>query len=112
MTTHSRKNHDYYVKGALIDSKNVEEKIGAAEFNSLINNEQNVLPIHFFSVKNVKRLLKNTGFTLIDYRTFHLLCKPTFLDRILNRDHFVNKFNFLKTRYGRDILFIAKKIAE
>ena len=112
MTAHSRKNYDYYIKSTLIDSKNFEEKIVEAEFNSLINNVQNVLLIHFFSVKNIRRLLKNTGFALIDYRSFHILCKRSFLDRIIKRDQFVNRFSFLKARYGRDILFIAKKVAE
>jgi len=112
LTTHSRNDFDYYVKGYLKNSKSIEEKIREEKFNSLINIEQNVLPLHFFSIKNVKTILKNSGFVLLDYRSFHVLGKLTFLDKITNRDHLVNTFECLKTRFGRDILIISQKLVK
>jgi 2-polyprenyl-3-methyl-5-hydroxy-6-metoxy-1,4-benzoquinol methylase len=109
MTTHSRKDRGYYVKAVLKGSKSIEQKIGKEEFNSLIINDQNILPIHFFSVKNLQNILKNSGFILIQYRSYHILSKSSFFAGERNRDELVNTSDSLKSKFGRDILLICQK---
>lgn len=109
-TCHSRSNEDYYVKGYLKNSELIEERIGKEEFNSLIFNERDILPLHFFSMKNVIEMLKNLGFTILVLRSFHVLGRMSILDKIIDRDHVVNSIDFLKSRLGRDMAVIARKI--
>ncbi|MDH5266489.1 MAG: class I SAM-dependent methyltransferase [Candidatus Bathyarchaeota archaeon] len=109
MATHSREKCDYYVKEYLENSKVVEERIEKEEFNSLIFNEKNILPLRFFSRKSIIKELENSGFVLLDFRSFHVLGKASFLDKIIDRDRLVNSVDFLKTRLGRDILVTSRK---
>lgn len=109
MTTHSRKECDYYVKEYLKDSKVVEERIEKEEFNSLIFNERNILPLRFFSRKSITEVVQKSGFAMLDFRSFHILGKVLFLGKIIDRDSLVNSIDFLKTRLGRDILVIFQK---
>lgn len=108
-TTHSREKNDYYVKAYLKDSKVVEERIEKDEFNALIVNERNILPLHFFSRRNLVGALEKAGFTLLDFRSFHILKKMPILDKILDRDRLANSLEFFKIRLGRDMLLIARK---
>ena len=111
MTTHSRKNRGYYAKAILKGSKSIEQKIGKEEFNSLIINNQNILPIHFFSVQNLENILKNSGFILIQYRSYHILSKTRFLADKEDRDKLVNTSDSLKPKFGRDIMLLSQKQA-
>jgi len=108
-TCHSRRGYDYYAKGYLKCSKVIEERIEKEEFNSLIFNEENILPHHFFSPKSITEVLENLGFRLLNFRVFHVLGKMSVLDKIIDMDHLVNSMDFLKTRLGRDMLLIAQK---
>lgn len=108
-TTHSREKNDYYVKAYLKDSQVVEERIEKDEFNAIIFNERNILPLHFFSRRNLVEALERVGFMFLDFRSFHILKKIPILDKILDRDRLVNSLDFLKTRLGRDMLLIARK---
>jgi 2-polyprenyl-3-methyl-5-hydroxy-6-metoxy-1,4-benzoquinol methylase len=111
MTTHSRRSHGYYVTSFLKDSKLVEEKIRRKEFNSLIKNERNILPIHFFSIRNLYNILKKSGFVLINFRTYHIMSKFRTLAPDKDIDTLVNSSNILKAKFGRDILLISQKQA-
>lgn len=109
MTTHSKQGNDYYVKEYLQGSEFVEQRINQAEFNSLVKNDRQILPIHFFSIKNFSGILNDSGFRLLDFRVFHILRKSGILDRIADRDRVANAVSFLKARSGRDMLVIAQK---
>ena len=111
MTTHSRGKCDYYVKEYMRNSELVEQRIEKDEFNSLIFNENNILPLHFFSQKSIRTALENAGFVLLDFRSFHVLGKVRLLDKIIDRDRLVNSADFLKTRLGRDLLVVGQKIS-
>lgn len=108
MTTHSRRNYGYYKKGILRGSKSFEQRITKKEFNSLITNNQNILPIHFFSVQNLENILRKSGFILISYSGYHILSKTKTLTKEKYRDELLND-DFLKFRFGRDIMLISEK---
>jgi 2-polyprenyl-3-methyl-5-hydroxy-6-metoxy-1,4-benzoquinol methylase len=105
-TCYSRKNYDYYVKMYLKNSKVVEEVIDKDEFNLLIDNENNILPIHFFSKKSMFKMFHNFRFEIVDFKSFHILNRIPFVDHIVFRDKLVNSFSPLQSRLGRD-MFIA-----
>jgi len=109
LTTHSRQNHDYYMKDILKGTNAIELKIEKEEFDSLIRNQECILPLHFFSVNTISELLKETGFTLLDFRSFHILDGPGLVDKIVDRDEITNRFDRSKRKFGRDALFICKK---
>ena len=71
MTCHTVETDDCYAKDQYIDSKFIEENITKEDFNSLIFNNINVLPIHFFSKKTIIGLLKEAGFEIFDMEVFH-----------------------------------------
>jgi ubiquinone/menaquinone biosynthesis C-methylase UbiE len=110
MTTHSKENQDYYVKAYVKDSEMVEERIDKDEFDSLISNNKNILPLHFFSLKNITQIVENSGFSLLSFRSYHILGKIPLIDRVVGRDKLVNHCTFLKTRLGRDMLIICKVV--
>ena len=70
LTTHSP-NHDYFTKEYIKNATLIEEKISQEEFNSLVENQNNILPIHYFSKKNIFNILAESGFRTIDFRLFH-----------------------------------------
>jgi len=105
-TCHSRKDYDLYVKMYLRNREVVEEIIEKDEFNFLIRNEENILPIHFFSKKNIFKMLRDFHFEIIDFKSFHILNRIPFIDHIVFRDKLVNSFPLLQSRLGRD-MFIA-----
>ncbi len=91
MTTHA-KNQDYFAKEYLIGQELIEEKIGEEEFNSLISNKSNILPLHFFSTKSIQNTMRDSGYKLLDYRLFHI----------------VNRIDS-KKKEARDILLVGQK---
>jgi ubiquinone/menaquinone biosynthesis C-methylase UbiE len=92
MTTHS-KNQDYFVKEYLKGHKLIEEKISAEEFNSVVTNKQNILPIHLFSKRSIQNIMRASGYTVLDYRLFH---------RVSRTDN--------EAKESRDMLIIGQKI--
>ena len=107
--THSTRDYDYYVKAYLEGCEAVETEIGEEGFDSLVSDGKGILPIRFFAIRNLVRLLRDSGFELLDFRSYHTLGRMLFLDRVVDRDRFVNCFDFLKNRFGRDMLVIAQK---
>lgn len=105
-TCHSRKDYDFYVKMYLKNREVIEEVIEKYEFNSLIRNEKNILPIHFFSRKNIFKMLQGYRSEILDFRSFHILNRIPFIDYIVFRDKLVNSCSLLQSRLGRD-MFIA-----
>jgi ubiquinone/menaquinone biosynthesis C-methylase UbiE len=108
LTAHSTKKTDYYVKEQLINSKNVAEKIGEDEFNCLINNNQNILPIHFFTEKTLNSALVKHGFKLLDFKVYHVLGKSKLFAPSEDRDEVANGSQQRKSKFGRDMLIIAQ----
>jgi ubiquinone/menaquinone biosynthesis C-methylase UbiE len=70
LTAYSEK-HDYYVKDEIIKNSFCETQINEKEFNSLIVNKAGKLPIHFFSLVNLKDELAKAGFSVSSYTLFH-----------------------------------------
>ncbi|MEM5782063.1 MAG: class I SAM-dependent methyltransferase [Candidatus Aenigmatarchaeota archaeon] len=70
LTCYSRKNYDFFTK-LFIERNNVKElNISESEFNNLIINKKMILPIHFFSIKTIKKILSK--FSIITFKIFHL----------------------------------------
>jgi ubiquinone/menaquinone biosynthesis C-methylase UbiE len=109
-TCHSVRNSDFYTKMYLKEQRVVEEAIDKDEFNFLINNEKNVLPIHFFSEKDLLRTLNNFGFEMVDFKSFHILNKIPLVDRLVFRDKLVNALPPLQSRLGRDMFIACRRI--
>lgn len=105
-TCHSRKNYDFYTKMYLKNREVIEEGIEKNEFNFLSRNEKDILPIHFFSKKNIFRMLRGFHFEILDFKSFHILNRIPFVDHIVFRNRLINSFSLLQTRLGRD-MFIA-----
>jgi ubiquinone/menaquinone biosynthesis C-methylase UbiE len=108
-TTHSGRNRDCFAKACLRVSKASEEEIKREEFDSLVLNEKGVLPIHFFAMRTILRLLESSDLELADFKSYHVLCKAPLLDRIVDRDRVVNSLSFLRNKLGRDMLIVAQK---
>jgi 2-polyprenyl-3-methyl-5-hydroxy-6-metoxy-1,4-benzoquinol methylase len=70
-TCHSVKSRDYFAKELLRNSELLKEPIYEGEFNSLINSK-GILPVHFFAFGEIRKLLDNNGFKIIEFRVFHL----------------------------------------
>jgi 2-polyprenyl-3-methyl-5-hydroxy-6-metoxy-1,4-benzoquinol methylase len=108
-TCHSRQNQDFYTKMFLKNHEVVEEIIEKNEFNSLSHNEIGILPIHFFSRKNIFGMLRSFHFEILDFKSFHILNRIPFVDHIVFRDKIINSFSFLQTRLGRDMFIACRK---
>ncbi len=109
MTTFSGNKPDYYVKGCLKGSESIEKKISKKEFNSLIYNEQNILPLHFFSVQTLTSLFSSSGFSLLSYKPFHGIGKSVLLNETGKRNRPTSTRGRLGSGYGRDVLVVGKK---
>lgn len=110
MTCHSGKGYDTYVKAYLKEHELIEESINKDEFNSLIFNDKDILPIHFFSKKTLFELLSESRFKVLDYKVFHIVKKIPFIDRITFRDKVVNLLPPLRSRLGRDIFIVGRGV--
>ena len=91
LTTHAR-NQDHFTKEYLKHEKLIEEKISEAEFNSLIENKDNILPIHYFSKKSISNIMRESGFRSLDFKLFH---------KVTNVDPTVGQY--------RDMLLVCQK---
>ena len=111
-TTHSRKSDDYFAKDLMKGSEILEKRISKEEFNSLINNDQNILPIHFFSANKLANILMENGFKVLDCRSYHVLSKSKLFAQSLDRDDIVNASDQLRTKFGRDIFLVSKKLVK
>jgi len=109
-TCYSRKDYDFYVKMYLKNREVVEEVIEKDEFNLLIDDEKNILPIHFFSKKNMFKMFRDFRFEIIDFKSFHILNRIPFVDHIVFRDKLVNSFSLLQSRLGRDMFIACRRV--
>ena len=103
-----QKNSDYYRKDFFHNSEIHEVSIEKEEFNSLITNDKNVLPIHFFTIDSINDLLTNEGLNIFEIQSFHAIFKYNLIDKFIHRDRLINSCKYLKRKFGRDI-FIASK---
>jgi 2-polyprenyl-3-methyl-5-hydroxy-6-metoxy-1,4-benzoquinol methylase len=109
-TCYSRKDYDFYTKMYLKNHGVVEEGIKKEKFNFLICNEKKILPIHFFSKKNIFKMLRDLHFEMLGFKSFHVLNRMSLLDCIVFRDKLVNFFPFLQSRLGRDMFIVCRKL--
>jgi SAM-dependent methyltransferase len=105
-TSHSAGRSDVFMKSYSEEGSLKEDEISERDFNSLVTNDENILPVHLFTIKNLEKLLE--GFDFRAVRVFHELHSVTFLDSLMFRDKWVN-LPFLKKRMGRDVLVVAEK---
>jgi SAM-dependent methyltransferase len=112
MTTHSSRKTDFFVKDYLNEGEFIEENIDEEEFNSLVKNDLNVLPLHFFSLNSITKELRDSGFALQDFYSYHILSQSIVLDKVIERDQIANRSKWLKSKTGRDMLIIGKKIVK
>lgn len=110
MTCHSTKRNDYFVKDYFHNEKIFEGEISKTEFEKLVKTSNGMLPIHFFTYKNLNKLLNKAGFEVFDFQVFHILNNFGLLDYIIDRDRLVNKLSFLKSYFGRDMFVAAKSL--
>lgn len=105
-TSHSGRKEDMFLKGYMEEGEFSEDKISEEEFNSLVTNDENVLPVHLFTIRNLRELLD--GFRIKSVRVFHELHSRTFLDRMVFRDRWIN-IPGIRKRMGRDVMVVAEK---
>jgi len=109
MTTYSRRSYGYYSRGFLKDSRNVEERIKKEEFNFIIKNDKNILPIHFFSLNNLTNIIKDSSFFLDYFKTYHILRTSSNRFPYDDTDNSISTSSCSKNNIGRDILLISHK---
>lgn len=105
-TSHSTLRDDIFLKSYLEDDVLIEERISEREFNSLITNDENILPVHLFTLDSLRSLLDRFDFK--STKVFHNLHRQTFLDTLVFRDRWAN-LPLLKRKMGRDVLVVAEK---
>lgn len=105
-TSHSCSRNDIFMKSYFDNGPVEEEEVSEQEFNSLVINNENILPVHLFTLENLEILLK--GFEFRSTRVFHELHSVTLLDYLIFRDKWIN-LPFLKKRMGRDVMVVAEK---
>lgn len=104
--SHPTHKSDAFLKTYFEEGRLEEEKVSEQDFNSLVTNDENILPVHLFTVQNLEDLLED--FDLKTVRVFHELHSVTFLDSIIFRDKWIN-LPLLKKRTGRDVMIVAQK---
>lgn len=81
-TSYSKRKDDYFLKSFLDKEGNVNgTDISEKSFNNLIINEQRILPIHFFTVDNLKEYLSK--FSLIKLDVFDDIYPHSMLDTVI-----------------------------
>jgi ubiquinone/menaquinone biosynthesis C-methylase UbiE len=105
-TNHSKNKQEFFMKNMIQNGKVVEKEISRKEFNRLIMNYEKVLPIHYFSIEDLKEHLK--GFDLINIKVFHSLFPLNVIDSLIFRDKIINS-PCIKRFFGRDVMIIASK---
>lgn len=95
-----------YEKHFLDTGNLIVEVITENEFNQLVVNNENILPIHHFTIKRLTTMLSD--FVIEDTIVFHELYPRTFFDSFLNRDVILN-FPFIRNFAGRDVCVLARK---
>jgi 2-polyprenyl-3-methyl-5-hydroxy-6-metoxy-1,4-benzoquinol methylase len=109
MTTHSGRKRDHFAKDYFRGAEVVEEKIEKDEFNSLVTNKLDELPVHFFSIDSLTQMLENCGFTVLNFSCYHVLRTGTSSDKAIEKDQAANKSKYLNDKVGRDMLVTCKK---
>lgn len=104
--SHSTQGSDVFMKSYSEQGNLKEEEVSEQEFNSLVTNEENILPAHLFTVESLRDILD--GFDFKTVRVFHELHSRTFLDSLVFRDEWIN-LPLLKNRMGRDVMIVAQK---
>jgi|WetSurMetagenome_2_1015567.scaffolds.fasta_scaffold02381_9 SAM-dependent methyltransferase len=108
-TCHSIKNKEYFVKESISDPDHLEETIDEMEFNSLVNSN-GILPVHFFTFKNINNLLDDCGFKIVEFRVFHLDKRIVGYENDERIDDAANMNQARKEITGRDMMIAAMPI--
>lgn len=108
MTCHSRRKYDCYAKSLVINGAASESPVLKDEFNKVVYG-QNILPVHFFSLKNLAGISEKAGFNVQDIRVYHVNSILLKIFKTVKVDALMNKFRFIQRKYGRDVLISLKK---
>ena len=71
MTSYSTKSDDYYVKDYFVDNSFVEEEISPDMFDSIVNNNDGILPVHFFTRQSLVDLFQDNSLVIKHMQSFH-----------------------------------------
>ncbi len=111
-TSHSTALRDFFAAGRLDGEKVSFSLSDLEEFNRLAMSRGDGLPVRFFTIDSVKRLLEEAGFAPIDVRVFQIMKRSAFLkalDIIYDRDPVANSVSFLRERLGTNMYIYARK---
>jgi SAM-dependent methyltransferase len=109
LTCHSATGRDYYVRDYLAGLEFTEEEISRSGFDSIIDNDQKLLPVHFFSTDELSSLMMAEDLQVIGVRVFHSRNNLGFVNKLLQVDCLINALPFLKRKNGRDMLVVSIK---
>ncbi len=99
-TYHSTKGYNYFTKAYMHKEDSTEEAVPKKEFNPLIKNNQNITPVHFFTVDSPTAFIPS-NFKIIDIKVFHCVEKNLNILNIFKaKDKFINSLSFLLNRFG------------
>jgi ubiquinone/menaquinone biosynthesis C-methylase UbiE len=109
-TCHSVKPEDYYTKSYFEGSAFKEGELSKEEFNTWVTNAGGILPAHFFTRDHLEECLKRTGFTVFDFKVYHILESIEGMDdQMADRDEWVNRNPRLQRSNGRDLFIAARR---
>jgi len=106
LTCHSKKNYDFFTKEYLKNKELIETTISEEEFNSIVQNDQNILPHCYFSMKKLIQTCSDLKLKTIESKSFHILDSLFGLDKFIFRDRLFNSSAVLKTRFGKDMMLV------
>lgn len=105
-TCHSTIDKGYFVKESINGLGNPGKPIDKKVFNSLVNS-RDVLPVHFFAFKEIKKLLNDNGFKIIKFKVFHMDKMLVGQEINLKIDEIANSDPDLQETNGRDMMIAA-----
>jgi len=105
-TNHASGGSQYFTKAGLSGKEAFEVGIREDEFNHLITNNNNILPVHYFPQGMIQKGLSMMGFC--DKKVYHCLNLPNWIDKVVFRDVAAN-MPLIRNYMGRDIMITALK---
>lgn len=106
MVPHRKPGQSEYVKTYMTeDEEYVTEDIDSEAFEKLLELDVDILATRKFHVNYFREL---EGLNLKDYKVFHDVILPSFVDRVVLRDRLIN-MPFLKKYFGTRMMLVLEK---
>lgn len=111
LTAHSTEQKTYFVKfGTKEETAGIKEEIGREEYQRLIKEGvEDYLPIIMFTLEDIKKYFEKYNLKLLSKGTYHEVKKIPFLDWLVDRDDFFNKWKWFQKRTGRELFLVYRK---